>query len=161
MGLAKNHFEKMFARLSIQKTRNGAAVSLNLKAFGHNLDIAQDALDEQVWADMKQYMPHATGNLIRDTEELNQSTRGEVYAYDPASDYGHYQHEGTLYVDPVYNKGAFYSPGYGYWSRPGIEKIPSERELVYTDPNAVSHWDVEAYKKHKSEWVRTAKRSMK
>lgn len=159
--MAKDFFTKTFARLNINKRTDGASISLSLETFGRKLDIAQDALDAQVWADMKRYMPHATGNLIGDTEVLNQSTRGEVYAYDPASDYGHYQHEGIVYVDPVYNVGAFYSPKHGYWSRPGIEKIPSERNLVYTDPNAQAHWRDVAIKNHKSEWVRVAKRSIK
>lgn len=161
MGIAKGYFKTVFSKLNIQQTKGGVAVSLNLERLGKKIDIAQDALDAQVWSDMKQYMPHDTGNLIADTERLNQSTRGEVYKFDPASDYGHYQYEGILYVDPVYNVGAFYDPAYGYWSRPGIEKIPSERKLEYTQPQAVSHWDEEAARKHKKEWINVAKRSVR
>lgn len=44
-----------------------------------------------------------------------------------------YLYEGKLMVDPITLKGAFFSPDYGFWSRPGVEKImdPSERNLEY------------------------------
>ncbi len=43
----------------------------------------------------------------------------------------HYLYEGILYVDPKTGKGAFFSPDYGFWSRPGVQKVPSDRELEY------------------------------
>lgn len=44
-----------------------------------------------------------------------------------------YLYEGKLMVDPITLKGAFFNPNYGFWSRPGTEKImdPSGRNLVY------------------------------
>jgi len=45
--------------------------------------------------------------------------------------YAHYLYEGELYVDPKTGKGAFFNPNYGFWSRPGVQKIPSGRELRY------------------------------
>lgn len=53
----------------------------------------------------------------------------------------HYLFNGILYVDPKYKKGAFYSPDYGYWSRPGIPKIPTEKQLNYHSPGTGAHWD--------------------
>lgn len=142
----------------------GAAISIDLERLGKRFDIAQDALDAQAWADIQQYMPMNTGNLIRETNILNNSVRGVVYAYPPDSDYGHYQHEGILYVDPKYEVGAFYAEDYGYWSRPGIEKIPSDRKLKYTTthhPDACAHWEDTAYRNHKKEWVKVAKRAVR
>lgn len=44
-----------------------------------------------------------------------------------------YLYEGKLMVDPFTLKGAFFSPTYGFWSRPGVEKIldPAGRDLKY------------------------------
>ena len=102
-----------------------------------------------------------TGTLIRETDILNQSTRGEVYLYPPDSDYGHYQYEGIKYVDPDYGVGAFYSPDYGYWSRPGIEKVPSNEPLFYGRESAEAHWDEVAYRDCSKKWVKVAKQAVK
>ena len=53
----------------------------------------------------------------------------------------HYLYNGELYKDPKYNKGAFYSPDYGYWSRPGITKVPSGQPLKYHTPGTGAFWD--------------------
>lgn len=53
----------------------------------------------------------------------------------------HYLFNGILYVDPKYEKGAFFNSDYGFWSRPGITKIPSERQLKYHAPGTGAHWD--------------------
>ncbi len=156
-----NFFRSMFGKLSINKVNGGAAITVDFSAFGHKLDIAQQALDAQVWNDMQQYMPHgSTGNLIAQTGLLNANASGEVFVYPPELDYGHYQYEGIKYVDPVYGIGAFYDPDYGYWSRPNVKKIPSDIPLFYSSPKAEAHWDEVAYANHGDEWVRVAKRAM-
>lgn len=53
----------------------------------------------------------------------------------------HYHYIGKLYVDPKYKKGAFYSPNYGFWSRPGITKMATMKDLEYHIPGTGSHWD--------------------
>ena len=53
----------------------------------------------------------------------------------------HYLYNGNLYVDPKYGKGAFFNENYGFWSRPGITKIPTERQLNYHTPGTGAHWD--------------------
>ena len=45
-----------------------------LEQIWEKIDDAQDALDAQVWSDMKAYMPHDVGTLIQNTEELNAIT---------------------------------------------------------------------------------------
>jgi hypothetical protein len=44
-----------------------------------------------------------------------------------------YLYEGKLMVDPITLKGAFFSPNYGFWSRPNTQKImdPNGRNLEY------------------------------
>lgn len=57
------------------------------------------------------------------------------------SPYAHYQYEGILYVDPKTEKGAFYNDDYGYWSRPGVKKKPTDRELNYHKVGTGPKWD--------------------
>lgn len=47
--------------------------------------------------------------------------------------YSNYLYEGKLMVDSITLKGAFYSPSYGYWSRPNTPKImdPNGRKLNF------------------------------
>lgn len=147
----------------MKKAKEGYTVTLNHSVLEGQIEAAQVALDSQVWADMQQYMPFSTGNLINETSALNASAcgTGRVYMYPPSSDYGHYQYEGTVYVDPITGKGAFYDPNYGFWSRPGVEKVASERKLVYTNPQAESHWGQACERDHKREWLAIVKKALK
>lgn len=76
-----------------------------------------------------------------DTGILNQNITIEPNMITYNSPYAHYQYVGKLYVDPKYKKGAFYSPDYGYWSRPGITKIPTSQNLKYHTTGTGSYWD--------------------
>lgn len=51
--------------------------------------------------------------------------------YEHIAPYARYHWYGKLMVDPVYNKGAFYSPNYGFWSRPGVKKKLTDKDLEY------------------------------
>ena len=156
MGIGKNFFSRMFGKLNIDHSGPGYTIKVSYAAFGKRLDKAQDALDAQVWQDIQRYMPMDTASLIVETDTLNKSTRGEVYLYPPDSDYGHYQHEGE-----VYEKGAFYDPEYGYWSRPGVKKVPSGKPLNYSRESAEAHWEEAAEKNHAKSWLAVARRAMK
>ena len=159
MGIAKGYFKSEFEKYNIDYETGEIKLHISLDRIGNNIDKAQDALDAQVWADVKQYMPFATGNLVQRTGDINAGTRGEVYLYDPDLPYGHYMYNGIVYVepDPYPNVGGFYSPNYGWWSIPGVQKIPSDRPLHYTAPNAVSQWGRVAYENHHEQWVAVAK----
>ncbi len=138
-------------------------VDLDFSELGAKLDIAQNALDAQVWADVQKYMPFDTGALISETNMLNGTAEaGTVYCSPDlqAHAYAHYVYEGELYVDPKTNKGAFYNPNYGFWSRPGVAKVPSGRPLNYSKPTAVAHWDEAAINNHLSSWVDVVKRAL-
>lgn len=45
--------------------------------------------------------------------------------------YARYHWYGKLMVDPITHKGAFYSPTYGFWSRPDVKKVLTDRNLEY------------------------------
>lgn len=163
MGRIKDYFSRRFGRYSIQRSEHGVQININFQPLGQALDRAQFALDTQVWHDMKQYMPRKDGHLIRQTNVLNQQTAGsgEVHVYDPAVEYAHYIYEGEKYVDPVYRKGGFFSPDYGFWSRKGVAKVPSGEPLFYTNPKAEAHWDDIAIHNHMNDWVEVVRRALK
>lgn len=85
------------------------------------------------------YTPKDTGLLMQNVTEL-------PFALHYKEPYSHYMYEGIVYVDPDYKVAAFYNPDRGFWSRPGIKKIPSERKLNYqrNNPYATDHWDIKA-----------------
>lgn len=146
---------------NLHKRGNGYKLDLNFGDLGDKLDDAQYALDTQVWLDVQKYMPIDSGNLISQTNAINANVSKKVYMFPPNLDYGHYQHEGIVYVDPMTQKSAFYSDEYGFWSRAGVKKVPSDRKLKYSNPNATAHWGETAYKNHKNEWVEVVKRAIK
>ncbi len=72
---------------------------------------------------------------------INQNVFIETDSITYLSPSSHYQHIGKRYVDPKYGKGAFFSSDYGFWSRPGITKIPTNIPLEYHTPGTGSYWD--------------------
>lgn len=85
------------------------------------------------------YTPKDTGLLMQNVE----LTPWQIKYNEPYSAYMYY---GEVYVDPVYNVGGFYSPRYGFWSRPGVKKVPSGRtfEFQKNNPYSTDHWDIKA-----------------
>lgn len=60
------------------------------------------------------------------------------------SPYARYQFEGKLMVDPETGKGAFTDGEGNFWSRPGVAKVLTNKELNYSHARhmqATSHWD--------------------
>lgn len=142
MAIGKNHFKNLFKKLNINVNEGGTSVNINMTRFGIKLDKAQDALDNEFLTRMLQHVP-GEGALRGDIKAYNETNgeRGIIYAYNPNGvPYGHYQFEGIMYADPKTGKGAFYSPDYGFWSRPGVEKVPTTRLLQYQNPEARRDW---------------------
>lgn len=153
--------EKEVVKGNTNINNNSYSLNLSFNQLGHKLDIAQRALDAQVWDDVKKYMPIDTSNLIDQTNALNEVASGKVYLFDDSVVYGHYQYEGIVYVDPVYGVAGWYNENTGqWWSRKGVEKIPSNRRLVYSNPMATSHWGETAIMNHGKEWQELVKRAM-
>lgn len=159
-GLPKGYYTNKMSKLNMSKTGKGYKLTLDFTPQGKALDRAQDALDSAVADSIYRRMPVDTGMLRSETMAINSYTRGRVYMYPPNSEYGHYQYKGVLYVDPVYGKGAFFSPEYGFWSRPGVAKVPSDRKLTYSQPNAVARWGEVAYEQDKDEWLKVVQRAL-
>lgn len=149
--------ENELKKINLEKTGNGYKLHIDYSGIGARLDMAQNALDSQVWQDVQRYMPHDTGNLISATNALNSTVRGRVYLYPPDSDYGHYQYEGIKYIDPVYHFAGFKTPD-GWRSRKGVKKVPSNQKLKYSDENARDHWGEYAYNQHNQQWLDLVKR---
>lgn len=166
MGIPKGFYTNKFGSLDVNYKRNGMSVNISYKRLGKKMDKAQDALDAKIWNDMQLYMPnrHSENGLVAETNTLNQNTRGEVYIYPPTSiiPYGHYLHEGWLYVDPITG-----SPFARKGEKKGKElvkvtKVPTMQRLNYpSNPDATWHWEETAFQKHKKEWIQEAKRNMR
>lgn len=92
-------------------------------------------VDAQFIHYMRLKMPRKDGIMIENTREV---IPGKIIVDTP---YAHYMNTGIKYVDPKYKKGAFYSDTYGYWSRPGVKKIPSATPLHYNgEPTRGAHF---------------------
>lgn len=110
----------------------------NLEEYGK----VQRFIDDECIRLMDDYTPDRNG-MLKQSIRLNSVIGSGLLTQ--ATPYARYQYYGKLYVDPVYLKGAFYSPNYGFWSRPGIKKIPDPngRELNYStakSPKAGKLW---------------------
>lgn len=160
MAIGKNYFKNLFKKLNINLNEGCTSVNINMTRFGIKLDKAQDALDNEFLIRMLQHVPGEDGGALRaDIKRFNETNgeRGVVYAINPTGSgvpYGGYQLRGQLYVDPITGKGAFYRKDYGFWSRPGVEKVPSGKPLHYQNPDAVRDWG--AYTKD-NEWQEIVK----
>lgn len=97
--------------------------------FGLDNGRTQKVIDSSFMGYMDKYMPMDTGEMITNMYSATKVGSGEINVNTP---YAHYQHEGELYVDPKYKKGAFHDPISGrYWSKKGVKKISSGKKLNY------------------------------
>lgn len=154
-------FFKKLKKQNYKKEGNTYKLNINYGKLGKKLDIAQQALDAQVWQDVQQYMPIDTGNLIAQTNMLNAVTSGKVYLFPPDSDYGHYQYMGEVYVDPKYGVAGWQRADGTWFSRKDVTKVPSGRPLTYSNPMATPDWGRTAIQNHAKEWKKVVKRAMK
>lgn len=99
--------------------------------------LAQRFFCNECYRYMAQFVPGGMNSHLNQNVSL--ATDGSFVMYNGPD--AHYLYNGNLYVDPKYGKGAFFSEDYGFWSRPGITKIPTERQLNYHTPGTGAHWD--------------------
>lgn len=114
-------------------------VKLNTSTIKARLGIEPNGRVQKYFQDtcyryMDKYVPRDDGNLRRDVD-LSDPTK---IVYE--SPYAHYQYEGKLYVMEN-GKGAYYSPEYGFWSKKGVAKQPTDIDLVYHTAGTGHHWD--------------------
>jgi len=104
--------------------------------------VAQYTWSRIVFDNSVPYMPMLTGNFIDRATAVSEPlmSHGELL-YPPP--FAHYLWEGILYIDPETGKAAYFSENYGFWSRPGVTKEPSNIPLEYTqnhNPQAGARW---------------------
>lgn len=105
---------------------------------------------------MNPFVPFRENGLRSSARVVDNGT-----AIEYQSPYAHYQYMGVLYVDPKYNKGAMFNPSYGYWSRPGINKIKTDRKLKYKGGGlSGAKWDEKMMNKHGDELVKSVQKFM-
>lgn len=88
----------------------------------------QKYIDNFVMTRSDEYTP---GKHINDSARpATKIGEGQVIWNSPDANY---LYEGKLMVDPFAFKGAFFNPDYGFWSRPGVQKImdPQGRDLQF------------------------------
>lgn len=69
--------------------------------------------------------------------------------YEHISPYARYHWYGLLMVDPEYKKGALFSPTYGFWSRPGVQKELTNKKMDYQGaPMRGPKWTLRAWADH-------------
>jgi len=74
------------------------------------------------------YVPMGIGILSKSATLHTEIGSGAIIWKTP---YARYLWYGKLMVDPVTKKGAFYDPTYGFWSRRGVQKELTDRDLVF------------------------------
>lgn len=124
-------------------------VNVDLSRFVRQYQKAQFYLDSKIMTDMVPYMPNNTGTFINLTRARSAAIAGTGEVIAGAPPYGRFLYEGKVMVDPVTN-----SP----WSRKGVKKVVTERDLTYSNPKATPHWFDTAKKNHGKSWIKEVKK---
>ena len=96
-------------------------------------------LVSKTWKDLiDPYTPWDTGMLMHNVEK-------KPFLLHYKEPYARYFYMGEVYVDPIYKVCGFHNPDYVWWSRPGVQKVPSGRKFAKFNknhnPKATDHWD--------------------
>ena len=100
-----------------------------------------EMIDQRFIHYMKEKMPMDSAHALIDS--VREVDIGTIQVQSP---YANYMNEGILYVDPVYGYGAIPMKDkdgnlLGFFSRKGVSKVPSGRELNYhSGPNRGAHF---------------------
>jgi len=136
-----------FKKYSIVK--GGVEVAINLDRFEKQFQRAQCYLDGQVMTDMVPLMPHNAGTFAQQTRADSAATQGSGKVYAAGGVQGRFLYGGKVMVDELTG-----SP----WARKGAKKVVTDRNLKYSNPQAVPHWFDEAKKRHGAEWIKGVKK---
>lgn len=87
------------------------------------------------------YTPFSSG-ILKGTAFISQDGTSIFYN----TPYARYLWYGKLMVDPITEKGAFFKEGYGFWSRPKVQKQLTNIDLKYHGSQLrCSKWVERAY----------------
>lgn len=101
-----------------------------------NTDNAQRFFANELMRLSADYVPFDTGLL---SASARVSASGDAIIYE--TPYARYLWYGKLMVDPITGKGAFFNEKYGFWSRPGVQKKLTDKDLSYQGaPLRGSYW---------------------
>lgn len=96
----------------------------------------QEIFSYEVMRHSDKYVPFASG-VLKNSAFVDTDKKGIVYV----APYARYHWYGKLMVDQITQKGAFYSPDYGFWSRPMTPKELTDIDMQYSGaPIRGSHW---------------------
>lgn len=126
-------------------------VDIDPPKFAARTDRATEALANEVMKDTDKFVPMLTGTLKNSARVQNGD---QIYYPGP---YAHYQYEGIVYVDP--KTGAAGIPTKtGFFSRPGVTKVPSGRALSHS--KGQSHWIEPSKAANMDKWLRFYKKEL-
>lgn len=111
--LKVNPFRRLFQRVRVQDLEHRMALKIE--------------------EDTRPYVPTLTGAFVNST-----TVNGNKITYNGAQ--ANYLYEGKVMVDSLTGKGAIYMPNIGFRFRKGATLIPTDRNLVFTNPQAQDHW---------------------
>ena len=106
-------------------------IDLGLEPYGkaHNF-FANECISRM----NENYTPFDNGGLVASSYVDEQCN----IHYD--APYSRYMYYGKLMVMEN-GKGAYYSPDYGFWSKPGAKKFLTDRDLIYHKAGTGPYWD--------------------
>lgn len=95
------------------------------------------------------YTPFDSG-ILKNTAFISSDGTAIIYPVP----YARYLWHGKLMVDPVTKKGAFFKEGYGFWSRPKVQKELTNRDLKFQGaPIRGQKWVERAYIDNKTTFL--------
>lgn len=102
------------------------------------------------------YVPFDNGPL---KNQIAVSMDGTYYDY--ISPYTRYHWYGKLMVDPITKKGAFFNPDYGFWSRPGVPKELTDKDMNYRGaPMRGPKWTIRAWADNQNQVISNLERKL-
>lgn len=138
---------------NITYDNGGVHVRLDLKAFEQRHKKAQLWLGDRVLEDCRACMPLLTGSL---QQRSHTEDDGKKVVFP--GPYAGYQYRGKVMVDAATGKGPRKIPtGPGEYIlrfRKGAKLIPTNRDLTYSNPQAVPEWFEHAKKQNAQFWIK-------
>lgn len=97
----------------------------------------QEFFTSEIMRMSEPYLPFGSAGSYRAMSYISADKDSIIYDLP----YARYHWYGKLMVDPITGKGAFYNSTYGFWSRPNVKKVLTNRDLNFRGaPNRGPRW---------------------